>query len=171
MDDHVVRSGNSIAPVSQAAIPRDREYGSEYFDTYGRLGPCTYTRENPHWLKFFGHVADEIVRRLRPRLVLDVGCAKGFLVECLRDRGVEAYGLDVSEFAISEVRPDIKPYCWVGSVQDSISKDYNLITCIEVCEHLSEADARDAVREMTAHADSILFSSTPSDFTEPTHVN
>jgi GT2 family glycosyltransferase/2-polyprenyl-3-methyl-5-hydroxy-6-metoxy-1,4-benzoquinol methylase len=171
MDDHVVRSGNSIAPVSQAAIPRDREYGSEYFDTYGRLGPCTYTRENPHWLKFFGHIADEIVRRLSPRLVLDVGCAKGFLVECLRDRGVEAYGLDVSEFAISEVRPDIKPYCWVGSVQDSISKDYNLITCIEVCEHLSEADARDAVREMTAHADSILFSSTPSDFTEPTHVN
>jgi GT2 family glycosyltransferase/2-polyprenyl-3-methyl-5-hydroxy-6-metoxy-1,4-benzoquinol methylase len=171
MDDHIVERDDSIASVSKSAIPPAPEYGPEYFDTYGRLGPCTYSRENPHWLKFFGHIADQIVRRLNPRMVLDVGCSKGFLVESLRDRGVEAYGLDVSEYAISEVRPDIKPYCWVGSANESISKDYDLITCIEVCEHLSEANARDAVREMTAHADSILFSSTPSDFTEPTHVN
>jgi GT2 family glycosyltransferase/2-polyprenyl-3-methyl-5-hydroxy-6-metoxy-1,4-benzoquinol methylase len=170
MDDAVVGQENDFTSNVSASTSSTR-YGRNYYDTPGRLGPRAYTREDPHWLKFFGHVADEIVRRLRPRLVLDVGCAKGFLVECLRDRGVEAYGLDVSEYAISEVRPDIKPYCWVGSAHDSMSKDYDLITCIEVCEHLSEADARDAVREMTAHADSILFSSTPSDFTEPTHVN
>ena len=170
-DGNIHRSelpGNAPSP---AATPPASEYGCDYYDAYGRLGPCVYTRENPHWLRFFGSVADEIIRQLNPRTVLDVGCAKGFLVECLRDRGVEAYGFDVSEYAIREVRPDIKAYCWVGSATSGISKNYDLISCIEVCEHLSETDAQDAIRQMTSHTDTILFSSTPSDFTEPTHVN
>ena len=171
MDDRVVERENPSHYRGEAATPEGSEYDSDYFDTYGRLGQCVYTRENPHWLKFFGRVADELVRRLNPRTALDVGCAKGFLVESLRDRGVEAYGFDVSEYAIGEVRPDIRPYCWVGSASNSISKNYDLISCIEVCEHLPEADAQNAVRQMTSHTDTVLFSSTPSDFTEPTHVN
>ena len=67
------------------------EYGPEYYGCYyGQQGPSTYSRENPHWLLFFAGVADEIVRRLNVRRVLDIGCAMGFLVECLRDRGLEA---------------------------------------------------------------------------------
>jgi GT2 family glycosyltransferase len=103
--------------------------------------------------------------------VLDAGCAKGFLVECLRDRGVEAYGIDISEYAISEVRADIQPYCRVGCAIDGISGHYNLITCIELCQHLTEFEARRAVRNMAAHADAILFSSTPAASSEPTHDN
>ena len=148
------------------------DYGPDYYSHYyGRQGPSTYSRENPAWLQFFGYVAEEIVRQLGPRTALDVGCAKGFLVECLRDRGVVACGFDVSEYAISEVRPDMRPYCWVGSAASAIDKDYDLITCLEVCEHLPEPEAHEAVRQMTSHTDTILFSSTPSDFTEPTHVN
>jgi SAM-dependent methyltransferase len=148
------------------------EYGPDYYTHYyGREGPSTYSRENPAWLTFFGYVADEVVKQLGPRTALDVGCAKGFLVECLRDRGVEACGFDISDYAISEVRSDVKPYCWVGSAASAINKDYDLITCLEVCEHLPESEAHEAVRQMTSHADTILFSSTPSDFAEPTHVN
>jgi len=145
-----------------------REYDSDYYD---RLRPCAYSRENPVWLQFAGRIADELVTQLNPHRVLDVGCAKGFLVECLRDRGVEAYGFDVSEYAIGEVRGDLKPYCWVGSAADPIKEEYDLITCIEVCEHMSEAEANEAIRQMTSHSSAILFSSTPCDFTEPTHVN
>src|SRR5258708_8876694 len=169
MDDHVVESGNSITAPS---TPPASQYGPAYYNAYYmRVGTAVYSREDPRWLQFFGHVADEIIWQLNPRTVLDVGCAKGFLVECLRDRGVEAYGFDVSEYAIGEVRPDIMQYCWVGSASDSISKSYDLITCIEVCEHLAESEAEDAVRQMTSHADTILFSSTPGDFEEPTHIN
>ena len=59
-------------------------------------------------MEFFGTIADQVVAEIKPRRVLDVGCAKGFLVEALRDRGVEAFGIDVSEYAIGEVRPDIR---------------------------------------------------------------
>jgi GT2 family glycosyltransferase len=147
------------------------KYGPDYYEANGRLGPSQYCRENLHWLQFFGAIADELIRQLNPRTVLDVGCAKGFLVESLRDRGVEAWGFDVSDYAISEVRPDIRPFCWVGTPKTSISKDYDLITCIEVCEHLTQPEAEEAIRQMTMHADTILFSSTPSDFNEPTHIN
>ncbi len=37
-----------------------------------------------------------------PKKVLDVGCAKGFLVEAVRPRGVEAFGNDISEYAMGE---------------------------------------------------------------------
>jgi SAM-dependent methyltransferase len=167
MDDNIVEKENPSGP----ATPPASEYNADYYDTYGRLGPDVYTRNNPHWLRFFGRVADEIVRLIHPQTVLDVGCAKGFLVESLRDRGVEAYGFDVSEYAIREIRPDISQYCWVGSATGGINKNYDLITCIEVCEHLSESDALNAIRQMISHTDTILFSSTPSDFTEATHVN
>jgi SAM-dependent methyltransferase len=164
-DSHT--SSTSVKPSATEPVP---QYGPDYYKP-GRIGPLPYTRDTPEFLQFAGHTADEIVRQLRPRTVLDVGCGKAFLVESLRDREVEAYGFDVSEYAISEVRPDIKPYCWVGSATSAISKNYDLIACIEVCEHLADSDAQDAIREMTSHTDTILFSSTPTDFTEPTHVN
>ena len=64
-----------------------------------------------------------------------------YLVAALRDRGVEAYGVDISEYAISKVREDIKPYCCVGSLTESLPKQlpetYDLVVTIEVLEHLS----------------------------------
>src|SRR5689334_22980048 len=77
------------------------QYGEAYFQNYwGGGGP--YER-NERWLGFFAEVADGIVRDLAPKTVLDAGCAMGFLVEALRQRGVEASGIDVSEYAISKV--------------------------------------------------------------------
>src|SRR5581483_3967786 len=156
------------ASASGSAGSSPETYGTGY---YLRHCGLPYSRENPQWLEFFGRIADEIVRRLNPRKVLDVGCAHGFLVEALRDRGVEAYGVDVSEHAIGQVRQDIQPFCRVGSATEALTEHYDLITCIEVCEHLSEFEARSAIRNMTGHSDLVLFSSTPSDFSEPTDSN
>jgi len=164
MDDNLVERENPSARSTDT--PSASEYGREYFDTYGHLG---YSREI--WLESFRGMADQIVRQINPRRVLDVGCAKGFLIECLRDRGVEAYGFDISEYAVNEARPDVRPYCWVGSAANSINERYDLITCIEVCEHLPEPEANEAVRQMASHSDMVLFSSSPGHFDEPTHLN
>ena len=37
--------------------------------------------KSEHWEKFFGAIADKIKTEINPKTVLDVGCAKGFLVE------------------------------------------------------------------------------------------
>jgi SAM-dependent methyltransferase len=111
-----------------------------------------------------------LVGRIGPQTVFAVGCAKGFLVEALRDRSVQAFGLDISPYAISQVREDLRLYCWVGSALDLFPQRYDLIVCIEVLEHLSRPDAESAVATLCRYADDVLFSSTPDDLTEPTHV-
>ena len=129
-----------------------------------------YQRDE-HWLRFFGGIADAIVERIGPASVLDAGCAMGFLVEGLRDRGVEAYGVDISEYAISQVREDIRPHCWVGSVTDALPRRYDLIVTIEVLEHLDEETGQKAIANFALHSDDILFSSSPDDLEEATHSN
>jgi glycosyltransferase involved in cell wall biosynthesis/ubiquinone/menaquinone biosynthesis C-methylase UbiE len=145
-------------------------YGEQYYQNYPSDSGLPYERIEL-WLNFFAHIADNIIQRVRPHTVLDVGCAKGFLVEALRDRGVEAFGLDISEYAIGQVRADIKPYCWVGSAADALPHRYDLIVCIEVLEHLSEVDAESAVANLCEHSEDILFSSSPDHHPDPTHVN
>ncbi|MDM8527949.1 glycosyltransferase [Anaerolineales bacterium HSG24] len=142
-------------------------YDAHYFATGCGL---PYQRDE-HWLNFFDGIAKSIIKEIEPQTVLDAGCAMGFLVENLRKQNVEAYGVDISEYAIENVHPDIAPYCRVGSVADPLPQRYDLIVSIEVLEHMPKAEAEQAVANFCQHADDILFSSTPFDYKEETHFN
>lgn len=144
-------------------------YGPRYYREYwGGAGP--YER-NAHWLGFFDQVARGIVRDLNPTRVLDAGCAMGFLVESLVKHGVDAWGVDISEFAISQVDESVRDRCRVASLTEPLTERYDLITCIEVLEHIPAPETRKALDNLCAASDRILFSSTSNDFGEPTHVN
>jgi SAM-dependent methyltransferase len=156
---------DALAPDGAAGEIFDREYYATH------CGSLPYDPSCGFWASFFGRIADELVRSFRPRRVFDAGCAHGFLVEAFRDRGVEAWGRDISRFANSHVRPDLRQYCAMGSIADPIEGRYDLITCIEVLEHMPEADAIQAIAAMARVTDRILFSSSPGDFDEPTHIN
>jgi glycosyltransferase involved in cell wall biosynthesis/SAM-dependent methyltransferase len=147
----------------------DELYGPEYYAKH--CGPMAYQRSCPHWSAFFGSIAEQLIRSFQPRRVFDAGCAHGFLVEAFWDRGVEAWGRDISSYAISQLRPDMRPYCTAGSIAERIEGRYDLVTCIEVLEHIGEDQAAQAITMMTAITDRILFSSSPTDFDEPTHIN
>ena len=132
----------------------DRDFDAHYYATgcgrpYGR---------DPVWTAFFDRIADGIVATLRPARTLDAGCAWGLLVEALRTRGVEAYGFDISSFAISQVAGLVRPYCWQASATDEIAGHYDLIVCQEIFPHLTEDAGRLAVRNFCRHANRVLFS-------------
>jgi SAM-dependent methyltransferase len=148
------------------------EDASSLFDAnYYQCGLGSPYERNAYWLNFFGGIAEEIIRSLKPKSVMDAGCALGFLVESFWDRGVECYGFDISEFGISQVRRDIQPYCAQASIVDPIKGHYDLITCIEVLEHLQPEQTETAIANLAAATETILFSSTPSDLSEATHFN
>lgn len=143
-------------------------YGESYYNHYADV---PYLRTNPHWMEYFRFVAENIKVKLNPRTVLDAGCAKGFLVEMLRDQGIDARGIDSSNYAISEVFEPIRPYCEVGSIAASFSNNYDLIVCTEVVEHMKTAEASKAIKNICEHTDTVLFSSSPTDYSEATHIN
>lgn len=145
---------------------------ADAFDAFYYKHCCgqPYVR-NDEWLRFFDTIADRIAADFAPRRVLDAGCAFGFLVEALRNRGVEAWGIDLSRYAIGRADPSVKPFCRVGSIADALNGTYDLVVCIEVVEHMAPRDADIAIANICAHTADVLFTSSPDDHREPTHVN
>ena len=155
-------------PVQAPSCAGDQiEYGSFYF----RHNCGIPYERNEHWLGFFDRIADSIVREFHPSSVLDAGCAMGLLVEGLRKRGVEAYGVDISEYAISQVHDSVSDYCTVASLAEPLERRYDLITCIEVFEHIPPAETGKVIANLCRSTDRLLLSTTPQDYGEATHLN
>ena len=77
--------------------------------------------------------------------VLDFGCAKGYLVKALRLLDIPAYGVDVSEYAISQVDSAVKEYCHQISGPEDLfkgGKKYDWLISKDVFEHISEHELR-----------------------------
>lgn len=150
------------------------------FDAFYYAHSCgrPYARDE-EWLRFFGGIADRISADVAPlsagaqgeARVLDAGCAMGLLVEALVARGMDAHGVDISEYAIGQAAPEVRDRCRVGSLTSPLDGQYHLIVCIEVLEHMPPAEARLALANICAHTGDVLFSSSPTDFGETTHVN
>ena len=90
-----------------------REYGQMYFD-----GPREYGYGGFSYDGRWKSVAKEIVShfRLRPGdRVLDVGCAKGFLVKDLLALGIDAFGVDISDYALMHCEPEVIGRLHLGS--------------------------------------------------------
>ena len=88
---------------------------------------------------YFQKTATHIVDKFKPEKSLDVGCAKGYLTKGLFDLGVDAYGIEPSEYALSEACPDIKDKLTKGIAQSVSFPDnsFDVVTCFDVLEHLS----------------------------------
>ncbi len=150
-------------------------YDSAYYETgYSVDNPESYGRREP-WLSFSRNVARKVKKRFKPKTAVDVGCAYGLFVEALVDAGVDAYGYDISPFAVSNARDDMGQRINVGSVTEPIplrnNQKYDIAICIEVLEHLPPEQADLAIKNLCAASDQVLFSSTPDNFEEPTHFN
>lgn len=95
-----------------------REYGEMYFDGPREYGYGGY-RYDGRWLP----VAQDMVRHfdLKPGdRVLDVGAAKGFLVKDFMkvSPGLEAFGLDVSRYALMNCEPEVIGRLHLGNAVD-----------------------------------------------------
>jgi SAM-dependent methyltransferase len=144
------------------------DYGAAYYDEYAG---GAYASDSEHWRNFFGSIATEIALRFEPTSVLDAGCSKGLLVAAFRSCSVDAWGIDVSEHAITAASETVSEWLSVQTLTEPLPRRYDLVTCIEVLEHMAPADAIRAIRSITAATDRVVFSSAPDDFGEPTHVN
>lgn len=96
--------------------------------------------------------ARRLVADLQIESVLDTGPAAG-LVDRLRDLDVDASSLDIAAAA------------------EPLDRKYDLVMCVDVLEQVPPADAERVLENLCAATDRVLFSSTPFEYADPTHVN
>jgi len=137
---------------------------------YSALDCASSSPRDEERLVFFNTIAGRIVQDIQPNSVLDVGCGSGLLVEGLRNRNVEAFGMDISEQAIEHVHESIKSYCSLGSMTEPFSQRYDLIVAIEILERNSKVKSEKAIANFCQHTDDVLFTYI-SDYTDTTNFN
>jgi len=140
------------------------EYDASYFDGSEQAlahnaGYSYYKRwfrnkgENSlgeHWKDYASRLTD--THRFIGKDLLDIGCAKGFLVESMRDLGVNAFGLDVSPYAIGEADPAVQPYLTVGDMKTVLPtygrNEFDFVTVIQTLECFDPTDLPDIITEI-----------------------
>jgi len=82
--------------------------------------------------------------------LLDIGCAFGYIVKRLREEGIDAFGIDISQYALSQAPEDIKPYLKQGSVDNLPWPDqcFNMVVTFSVLEHIDPAILPKAISEI-----------------------
>lgn len=91
---------------------------------------------------YFEHIARTLGKYFEIHTVLDIGCNTGSLVKAFKDLGVEAYGVDVSQAAISNAPKELRGqlYC-LDVTRDRLpfeDEKFDLITMSGVVEHLPD---------------------------------
>lgn len=104
------------------ALLLPHEYNEGYFTGVHPGGYTSYQRWHRVSGDFVSHsdstgefFADlmkyyKVLAFLDGKKVLELGCAKGYSVQWLREQGIEAWGMDVSAYAISQADPVVQPY-------------------------------------------------------------
>jgi len=133
---------------SPEVIRESKQYGQMYFD-----GPREYGYGGYKYDGRWQSVARDVVQHfeLTPGdRVLDIGAAKGFLVKDLVDLGIDAYGADVSEYAVVNCHPDVVGRMHVATADRLPFPDasFEAVLAIDVIHNLARDRAVVALREV-----------------------
>lgn len=128
-----------------------RQFGKEFFDGDRRHGyggfnymPRFWQPVIPTFQQHFGLDASSSV--------LDVGCAKGFMLHDMAELipGITVKGVDVSEYAIAHAIDDMKPHLSVASATKLPfpDKSFDVVISINTVHNLVRDDCATALREI-----------------------
>jgi SAM-dependent methyltransferase len=130
-------------------------------DRAGRSGYARYDRiasnaDIAGWLLW---------RNFRVANSLDVGCATGYLVEVLRELGVEAEGCDLSPYAVEHAAPGAAGHLRVAGLHAGLpwpDHHFELVTVLETLEHFPPHRVPAALRELHRVCGGYLYATIPS---------
>jgi ubiquinone/menaquinone biosynthesis C-methylase UbiE len=125
-----------------------REYGFDYFDGDRMYGYGGYQYDG-RWVPVARNMIHHF--KLQPgHRILDVGCAKGFLVRDLKESGIDAYGIDISEYALENCDPSIVGRLHLGNAVSLPFKtnSFDVVISINTVHNLERPDCVKAIREI-----------------------
>lgn len=140
-------------------------YDEEYFERGVQTGKSGY--QNYCWMpELTLRMAHFLIREMGldgSARVVDFGCAKGYLVKALRLLDIDAFGVDISKYAISSVEPALKNYCIhiESSSEPKLPFDaIDLLIAKDVFEHIPHRELPRLLRHLRGFS-SRLFVAVP----------
>ena len=128
-----------------------RQFGREFFDGDRSTGYGGF-----HYLpRFWQPVAPTFVNHwglTSASSVLDVGCAKGFMLYDLAQAvpGITVAGIDVSEYAIEHAKPEVRDKVMVADARDLPFEDksFDVVISINTVHNLDREECSKALQEI-----------------------
>jgi len=135
-------------------IVRKNPYQRDYFEKGIETGKSLYSnyRWMPEMTVPMAATMIDYLKIKRGARVLDIGCAKGFLVKALRWLGRDAYGYDISDYAVANADPEVKSY--LTRTLPIPKEPFHFAIAKDVFEHLP---LRDLCRLLTNLKADVLF--------------
>lgn len=122
-------------------------YDKKYYEDGIASGKSCYT--NYRWIpELTIPMAYHFIKELKlddNQTVLDVGCSKGYFVKALRLLGIEAYGTDISKYAIEHADSDVREFCRLVTekMPTPFDRKFDWIITKDVLEHMPESALED----------------------------
>lgn len=104
-------------------------------------------------------------RHLAPRTALDAGCAQGFVVEALREVGVDACGCDVSGWAVGHPAAGAAGHVRVADLARRLpyaDGAFDVVAVLETLEHLPPEQVPKAVAQLARITRAWVMATIPS---------
>jgi protein-L-isoaspartate(D-aspartate) O-methyltransferase len=148
--DYLARVNDPEFPKPKAAELAKR-FDFDYWDGDRRVCYGGYKYMPGRWEKVARLLAEHY--RIRPgQRVLDVGCGKGYLLHDLTlvVPGVEVVGLDISEYAIRNAKPEVQARLQRGNANalPFLDDSFDLVVSINTLHNLHCYDLDSALREI-----------------------
>jgi len=126
------------------------EYDEEYFERGEETKKSCYT--NYHWIPTYTlSTAAELIKRARigkNDRILDYGGAKGYLVKAFRWLGFDAYGIDISKYAIANCDEEIKKYMYLTDTTIFRENQWDIVICKDVAEHIEKEEIEKFLKDI-----------------------
>jgi len=139
------------AEKSEADRAVARKFGKDFFDGDRRHGYGGFNYLSRFWQPVVP-TFQEYWKLGKGSSLLDVGCAKGFMLHDLSEMipGIEVRGVDISEYAIENVIDDIKPYVQVANATSLPFEDnsFDVVISINTVHNLDRKECGIALQEI-----------------------
>jgi len=128
-----------------------RKFGFDYFDGDRNHGYGGFSYNPKFWQPVIPTIVDNY-NISNSSNVLDVGCAKGFFLYDLKLAfpGINITGVDISDYAVENSNPEIKPYLQVGNATKLPFEDdcFDFVISINTIHNLNLQDCATALQEI-----------------------
>lgn len=139
-----------LAEKTPEVIKIAKQFGPQFFDGERKYGYGGYKYDG-RWksvvarMKDYYHLPEQAV-------LLDIGCGKGFMLHDFRELmpNCAVAGIDVSEYAVANAMPDMKPFLKIASAESLPypDKSFDLVISINSIHNLSPERLKVALKEI-----------------------